>query len=172
MARSPSSARAHRPLRRPDLLGLADFAIPFLDEDIPLYLDPFLLWRSPSQQDNALHTALLNSFNHLGYLEKQGKRREAIHILTTISECDEVGFGHSQTRVGRRIGQGTAEEILDLFRSLPDYDRRSFRKILSSERDGSLAGHDGATSVGVLVRFAAPRYPDRLRFQSPYSVVE
>ena len=38
------------------------FAIPFLDEDIPLYLDPFLLWKSPSQQDNALHMSLLNSF--------------------------------------------------------------------------------------------------------------
>ena len=23
-----------------------DFAIPFLDEDVPLYLDPFLLWKS------------------------------------------------------------------------------------------------------------------------------
>ncbi|WP_257722134.1 hypothetical protein [Falsihalocynthiibacter arcticus] len=22
-----------------------DFAIPFVDEDIPLYVDPFLLWR-------------------------------------------------------------------------------------------------------------------------------
>lgn len=29
-----------------------DFAIPFLDEDIPLYVDPFLLWKSPSQMDN------------------------------------------------------------------------------------------------------------------------
>lgn len=45
-----------------------DFAIPFLDEDIPLYADPFLLWRSPSQQDQALHTSLLNAFNHLGHL--------------------------------------------------------------------------------------------------------
>ena len=25
-----------------------DFAIPFVDEDIPLYVDPFLLWKSPS----------------------------------------------------------------------------------------------------------------------------
>jgi hypothetical protein len=25
-----------------------DFAIPFLDEDVPLYVDPFLLWRSTS----------------------------------------------------------------------------------------------------------------------------
>jgi hypothetical protein len=33
----------------------ADFAIPFFSEDIPLYVDPFLMWRSPSQQDMALH---------------------------------------------------------------------------------------------------------------------
>ncbi len=58
------------PLVRPrltDHFGIAlrqeeiDFAIPFLDEDIPLYVDPFLLWKSPSQQDNALHTAITNS---------------------------------------------------------------------------------------------------------------
>jgi hypothetical protein len=104
----------------------ADFAIPFLDEDIPLYLDPFLLWRSPSQQDNALHTALINSFNHLGYLEKQSRHAAAVKILTTLSECDEVGFGHSHTREGRRIGVATAEEVLDLFRTIPDYDRRGF----------------------------------------------
>jgi hypothetical protein len=42
----------------------ADFAIPFLDDDIPLYVDPFLLWKSPSMQDQALHTALVSSFNH------------------------------------------------------------------------------------------------------------
>ena len=29
-----------------------DFAIPFLDEDIPLYIDPFRLWQSPAYQDN------------------------------------------------------------------------------------------------------------------------
>lgn len=104
----------------------ADFAIPFLDEDIPLYLDPFLLWRSPSQQDNALHTAIINSFNHLGYLEKQGKHAQALEILMTLTECDEVGFGHSHTREGRRIGKPSAEEILNLFRVIPDYDRRGF----------------------------------------------
>jgi len=104
----------------------ADFAIPFLDEDIPLYLDPFLLWRSPSQQDNALHTALVNSFNHLGHLEKQGKHSEATEILTALSECDEVGFGHSHTREGRRIGSATASKIVELFRIVPEYERRGF----------------------------------------------
>ncbi len=104
----------------------ADFAIPFLDEDIPLYLDPFLLWRSPSQQDNSLHTAILNSFNHLGLLEKQSRHADAVQILIALTECDEVGFGHSHTREGRRIGSATAEEILALFRAVPEYDRRGF----------------------------------------------
>jgi len=36
--------------------GEVDFAIPFLDENVPLYVDPFLLWKSPSLQDNSLHS--------------------------------------------------------------------------------------------------------------------
>src|SRR5258708_15772094 len=84
-----------------------DFAIPFLDEDIPLYLDPFLLWRSPSQQDNALHTAIINSFNHLGDLEKNGKRAQAIEILTHLSQCHEVGFPLSHPPQRPRIANET-----------------------------------------------------------------
>ncbi len=103
-----------------------DFAIPFLDEDIPLYVDPFLLWRSPSQQDQALHTSLVNSFNHLGFLMKQGEDKEAIQILTAVSECDEVGLGLSRTRKGLRIGADKASEILNLFRAIPQYERCGF----------------------------------------------
>ena len=42
-----------------------DFAIPFLDEDIPLYVDPFLLWRSPGLHDKGLHQVILGAFNNL-----------------------------------------------------------------------------------------------------------
>src|SRR6266516_634069 len=42
------------------------FANPFLDEDLPLYVDPFLLWKSPSLQDNSLHVAIIDSINALG----------------------------------------------------------------------------------------------------------
>ena len=72
-----------------------DFAIPFLDEDIPLYLDPFLLWKSPSQQDNALRLILINSFNKLGatYLKNEDKRELIAENLAGLSECSEVGLG-------------------------------------------------------------------------------
>jgi hypothetical protein len=72
-----------------------DFAIPFLDEDLPLYVDPFLLWKSPSLQDQALHGAVLTAFNRLGWLAKQGKIAQSVQQLIRISECDEVGLGGS-----------------------------------------------------------------------------
>lgn len=104
-----------------------DFAIPFFDEDLPLYVDPFLLWRSPSQQDQALHTGLLNAFNHLGYLAKNGDEARAIATLVAASECDEVGLGTSRSRKGKRIGEGKAKEIIDIFKRVPQYDKAGFR---------------------------------------------
>ncbi len=103
-----------------------DFAIPFLDEDIPLYLDPFLLWRSPSQQDQALHTSLVNSFNHQNLLLRRGSEAEAVQNLIIASECDEVGFGVSAARKGKRIGEKTALEILSLFRNISEYGVAGF----------------------------------------------
>ncbi|HMR00789.1 MAG TPA: hypothetical protein PKA32_00175 [Candidatus Gracilibacteria bacterium] len=102
-----------------------DFAIPFLDEDIPLYLDPFLLWKSPSQMDNSLHTTLTNCFNYLGqtYLKDEGK---AIEMLKEISECDEVGLGNSKTKKGKKIGNDFANKILSTFKDIPQVNKNGF----------------------------------------------
>jgi hypothetical protein len=107
----------------------ADFAIPFFDEDIPLYVDPFLLWRSPSQQDIALHGLLIAAFNHIGQLSLSGNAHEAAEALIAASECDEVGLGSSRTRTGKRIGRGKAEEILTVFRRIPQYASRGLAHI-------------------------------------------
>lgn len=97
------------------------FAIPFLNEDLPLYVDPFLLWKSPSQQDYALHSSMVQSFNRLGTDALRGKGNEAATLLVHLSECDEVGLGSSGTRVGKRIGRALADQILDLFSRIPRY---------------------------------------------------
>nr|WP_250771264.1 hypothetical protein [Dyadobacter sp. MSC1_007] len=103
-----------------------DFAIPFLDEDIPLYVDPFLLWKSPSMQDNSLHLLITNSFNNLGYLMSRGREAEAIEILIRASECTEVGLGNSKNKEGRRIGEKLARQILNLFSSIPEIQKSGF----------------------------------------------
>lgn len=103
-----------------------DFAIPYLNEDIPLYVDPFLLWKSPSLQDNSLHTVIINSFNHLGHLVNTNKEDKAIDILVQTSECNEVGMGNSKTRIGKPIGHKTAKEILNLFINIPQLKSSGF----------------------------------------------
>jgi len=103
-----------------------DFAIPYLDEDIPLCLDPFLLWKSPSQQDNSLHTAIVNSFNHLGYLFNKGNEKEAIKMLIKTSECYEVGLGDSKRRIGLPIGTKVANNILSLYKKIPQINKSGF----------------------------------------------
>lgn len=104
-----------------------DFAIPILNEDIPLYVDPFLLWKSPSYQDKSLHGSILNSFNHIGYLAKKGERHKAARQLVIASECDEVGLGLSARRIGKRISETQANEIVSLFDKIPEYSRNGFR---------------------------------------------
>ena len=106
-----------------------DFAIPFLDEDIPLYVDPFLMWKSPSLQDKGLHRALISAFNNLGQLAKTGNRDAAIVQLITASECNEVGFGNSANRSGKRIGRKLANDIVRLFEGVEYYRNNGIRHL-------------------------------------------
>jgi len=103
-----------------------DFAIQFLNEDIPLYLDPFLLWKSPAQQDQALHTSITNSFNHLNYLVKKGQEDKAVATLIALSECTEVGLGMSKSRRGNRTSTAQALEVLRLFKDISEYSQFGF----------------------------------------------
>ncbi len=102
-----------------------DFAIPFLDEDIPLYIDPFLLWKSPSQQDNSLHLSLVNCFNYLGHQYLKGNLK-TITTLIEASECAEVGLGNSKNKIGKKIGSKTSEEILSLYNYIPQISKSGF----------------------------------------------
>lgn len=106
-----------------------DYAIPFLDEDIPLYVDPFLLWKSPSQMDNGIHATITESFNYIGYLASKGNTTDAIKQLVLASECNAVGMGSSKTRKGHRIGKATANEILSLFETIPQLKTSGFTHI-------------------------------------------
>jgi hypothetical protein len=77
-------------------------------------------------QDQSLHTAVVNSFNHLGVLTATGRQEEAVRILTAASKCPEVGLGHSKSRQGHRIGDAAARNILQLFVDHPAARVRGF----------------------------------------------
>ena len=103
-----------------------DFFIPFLDEDLPLSVDPFLLWKSDASLDTSLHETLIDSFNFLGALYSKGNESEAINILISASECSEVGLGTSSNKLGKRIGKTSANQILSLFKGIPQLKEYGF----------------------------------------------
>lgn len=102
-----------------------DFAIPFVDEDIPLHIDPFLLWKSPSLQDSSLHLSIVNSFNWLGS-QFINDNTDTIQTLIQASECNEVGLGNSKTKTGKRIGEKIAIDILSLYKDIPKVGKSGF----------------------------------------------
>lgn len=106
-----------------------DFAIPFLNEDTPLYVDPFLLWKSPSLADKALHDVIVKGINQLGAKFKSGDEEAAIQQLIAASECEEVGLGNSARRAGKRIGKNLARDVLHLYKSISHVERCGLRHI-------------------------------------------
>jgi hypothetical protein len=103
-----------------------DFAVPFFGEDMPLCIDPFLLWKSPSQQYNALHTSLLSAINTMGEAFQKTSDEKLVLLLQELSECDEVGLGFSPTRKGVRISELQARSILTLFKEIPTVTKHGF----------------------------------------------
>lgn len=107
----------------------ADFCIPFIDEDIPLYIDPFLLWKSNSITDNSLHNTIVDTFNYWGWLYANGKESDAIRTIRFASECPAVGLGTAKSKDGKRIGTDLATQILSLFQTIPQIKAHGFSHI-------------------------------------------
>lgn len=97
-----------------------DFAIPHLLEDIPLYVDPFLLWSSESTEYNELHQRLLGFFETIRRLVVAGRRSQAFRLLIQIREPKEMGLGYAlASKRGSAIGPKLANSILDAYEVIP-----------------------------------------------------
>lgn len=106
-----------------------DFVIPFLDEDVPLCIDPFLLWRSPSQHYNALHVEVITAFNKLAREFTSTGNPALTALVQEISECSEIGLGFSRTRKGAKISETQALAVLSCFNDIPDLAKTGFTHI-------------------------------------------
>jgi len=100
--------------------GEVDFVIPQLDEDLPLCIDPFLLYKSRDDTLRGLHKQLLSLFNSSIALFREGKQAELSELID-FPEVNEVGFGYSRGYVrGSGLGQHLNRLLADtLAASLP-----------------------------------------------------
>ncbi|MFZ0875745.1 MAG: hypothetical protein WAN20_14655 [Pseudonocardiaceae bacterium] len=98
----------------------AAFALPYLREDRPFCLDPFLLWKSDNPEWQQLHEGILRFAECIRELSVDGRLVAASTLLSGIRERPELGLGYaSGTRQGSAIGLELARRIVETFRSVP-----------------------------------------------------
>ncbi|WP_229406636.1 hypothetical protein [Micromonospora sp. NBRC 110038] len=112
--------------RLSDVFGLVirqdevDFVVPHLREDLPLYLDPFLLWKSEDPQYQQLHADLLGFVEEVRRQAVGGQANRAAVLLAEVSEPVELGLGYATgTKRGSALGPGTIDGIIRTFQQVP-----------------------------------------------------
>lgn len=114
--------------RLSDVFGLmirqdeVDFVVPHLREDLPLYLDPFLLWKSDSAEYRHLHADLLGFVEEIRKHAVDGQATRARVLLSEVSEPVELGLGYAAgTKRGSALGPGTIDGIVRAFQQVPQF---------------------------------------------------
>jgi len=105
-----------------------DFVIPDLAVDLPLAIDPFLLFKSRDPELRALHDQLLSIFNEGIRLYREGNRTR-LYELIIFPEVNEIGFGYSE---GKIAGGGLDELntlLADTLTASPSLQERGLRHI-------------------------------------------
>jgi len=112
--------------RLSDVFGLVirqdevDFVVPHLREDLPLYLDPFLLWKSDCAEYQTLHAALLGFVEQVRRHVVDGRTIRAGALMAEVSEPIELGLGYAAgTKRGSALGPGTISAITETIRQIP-----------------------------------------------------
>jgi hypothetical protein len=106
-----------------------DFVIPRLGVDVPVGIDPFLLFKSRDPELRELHDRIVNVFRSGVECIKAGREQDARAILQ-FPEVAEVGLGY--TRQGKRgsgVGNFLSELILKTLRDSPAMLDRGVRHV-------------------------------------------
>src|SRR5437588_3963706 len=93
----------HKPLISGISQFEVDFVVPRLGIDLPLGIDPFLLFKSRDPELQNLHRVLLEAFN-FGVSLVRDKRLSEARALFRFPEAWEIGFGYSQKKGKRGTG--------------------------------------------------------------------
>jgi hypothetical protein len=106
-----------------------DFVIPRVGIDLPIGIDPFLLFKSRDPTLSALHTTILKAFNYGIELVHNNKMDDA-RSLFRFPEVAEIGLGY--TKKGKRgagVGPYLTEIIIETLSDSPALRERGVRHI-------------------------------------------
>lgn len=124
---------ARHPSAVPLLEGVSqnevDFVIPRLGVDVPLGIDPFLLFKSRDPELQTLHRSILSVFERGIEALKKGRGDDAAYLFD-FPEVAEIGLGY--TKKGKRgsgVGSFLSELILETLQNSPAILDRGVRHV-------------------------------------------
>lgn len=106
-----------------------DFAIPRLEQDIPLYVDPFLLWASDSPEYMHWHSVIVEFCHRIAVLSIRAPD-EARRLLSGCREDASLGLGYgARSRNGRSVGPALIDAIVQAHQDVPQLRQGSLRHL-------------------------------------------
>ncbi|HEY9288812.1 MAG TPA: hypothetical protein VIT43_12405, partial [Candidatus Dormibacteraeota bacterium] len=106
-----------------------DFVIPRLDTDLPLCIDPFLLYKSRRSELKAAHDLLLSLFAEAFQAFQIGDQRR-VRELIDFPEAVEIRFGYARVSArGRGLGDVLGGLLIDTLQQSPALVARGLRHV-------------------------------------------
>lgn len=106
-----------------------DFVIPRIGVDVPLGIDPFLLFKSRDPELAALHSTIVTAFN-LGVETVRYKDTNGALYLFDFPEVTEIGLGYTtKSKRGSGVGQLLSRLIVGTLQDSPALLERGLRHI-------------------------------------------
>jgi hypothetical protein len=106
-----------------------DFAIPRLEQDIPLYVDPFLLWASEKPEYKHWHAAIVDFCHRVATLSVRAPA-EAKRLLAGCREEAALGLGYgARSRNGRSVGPTLVASIVQAHQEVPQLRQGTLRHL-------------------------------------------
>lgn len=106
-----------------------DFVIPDLSSDLPLSIDPFLLYKSRDPLMRDLHACVLSLFNRAIARYRDGHSEE-LDYLINFPEVNEIGFGYSEAKIkGSGLGDYLNRLLAETLAASPALQERGLRHI-------------------------------------------
>ena len=132
-----------------------DFVIPRIGVDIPVGIDPFLLYKSRNPEFRQLHQQLLDAFNAGIDAVKRESLDEARAILD-FPEESAIGFGYTKRgKGGSGVGTYMAGLIVDTVANSPGLQERGVRHVEEMQLLAAGIGPDRISDIAanLLKRF-------------------
>ena len=124
-----------------------DFVIPRLGVDLPLGIDPFLMFKSRDEEFRRLHRLITDHFNAGVQAIRLGRLNEADEIFD-FPEVSAIGLGYTKSgKRGSGLGGYLRELIIETLRASPGLQERGVLHVEEMQLLASGIGPDRISDI-------------------------